>query len=186
MSLLRRSALMSAFTCTVAIVLLVALGGCTTSQTGLTGGGTAPATTVKPTPGQSSSPAQSSTSTPGPVASSPVQTLRTFFAAVQSGDFTTVSALAGTTSAEEGAGIVAWGSLDLTSFVGHTTFSNMSYNLIALNGSTARVRVTGSMTFKDPGGGAVTNYTINGEAKLVAGNGSWGVVGLPTYTATNN
>jgi hypothetical protein len=167
----------------VALALSTGLSGC--------GSGSAPAsssTTPELTTAQSTTPSTTSTvptapsTAPAPVSTSPVQALQTLFGAIQSGDYNTVTTLTGGSGAL-GSGIISWGSTDLNSFVGHTVFSALAYTVLADDGNTATVQVTGSMVLHDPGGAAVTTYDINGQATLHAKSGSWQAMTLPNYGA---
>lgn len=119
-----------------------------------------------------------------PLTASPIETIQSFFDAVQAGDTDVVTTLTG---GNQGTPIEMWCSKGLKAFVGHTTFKKWRYVIFHNDGVNAYVNVDGFMTFTDPGGfpavRSVAHYYIDGDFKLKASGGVWTITALPGYEA---
>ena len=122
-------------------------------------------------------------STIEPATASPIDTIYSFLAAVQAGDMDVVSTLTGGQGGVPG--IAAWGSYDLTRYVGHTTFSKLRYVIYHIDDKTTNINVDASMKFIDPAGfpSVVTKtlWYIDGSFKLTLSGNSWIITSLPWY-----
>jgi len=118
-----------------------------------------------------------------PPASTPWESIQSFFDAVQNGDMDVVSIITGGTGGQPG--ISTWCSKGLASFVGHASFGKWWSVLTHNDDQKCNVHVDGFMTFNDPAQfPSVTcplHYQIDGDFKFKAVNGKWIITALPNF-----
>jgi len=123
-----------------------------------------------------------------PLASTPMETIQSFFDAVQAGDRDVVSILTGGNGGAPG--IEMWCSKGLSAFIGNTTFKRWCYVITHNDNINANVNMDGFMTFNDPAGfpavSCPLHFYIDGDFKFKAINGKWIIVSLPNYQEALN
>lgn len=116
---------------------------------------------------------------------SPVETVQSFFDAVQAGDTDFVSELTGGMETE-----MAWCAKDLVGYIGYASFGDWVYVVTHQNDTNACVHVDSFMTLTDPAAlpstRNITHYYIDGEFKLENKGGGWVIVSLPNYQEARN
>jgi len=127
-------------------------------------------------------------STLQPLASTPMESIQSFFDAVQAGDRDVVSTLTGGSGGAPG--IEMWCSKGLNAFVGHTTFKPWRYVITHNDNTNANLSFDGFMTFNDPAGfpavSCPLHFYIDGDFKFKAVDGKWIIVSLPNYQEALN